>query len=562
MKTSFQRRSYGSRGAALLFVLAFTIMGGIAVTAWIYLIAARVIQADRMTDNVSRRLMWGNNSAINQQYCLGYTYRENVSMVQVTPQLSGGWGGVQEDEIKNLTSFDSAYTFSSSASYAYPFNNIRKVPSSDGSVYYTRTTGSSDSTQNEHLLYYNFQKTFPRSLLGDLLVVYTKPSGASGSTYITDNLYVNGRVLINDSTADVSGVLADECLNLTEKGTNTTLNAAGSASQLPQNFPSIPIFTAGYSSAGLGAVVDGSLNMINNTSFLPNSLANIMATTSSGTSGWVECTSSTTTFPTSGTTTYVAPTSTTPAYLRTSYNSSTVSYYPSGTSSSNCTISAQRVTATNNSVDTSTSTRPSYNPILSSGSATGYTTNATYGYRTTTVSSTNPLYTVNLRLKTLAQHVRISSGVDQLIIEGATTSSDYTGSLTTPVIIWVDQETCRDIRFVGECPRPVILATGPGAGTTIYMAWTSTTDLGTTYTPSTSIDWRLHYINEYRNIWINPPGTTGTVRLVGGIRTNWSVNCTDSTSTKRITLVRETNQAANLLALLPRDAWFEPLVVQ
>src|SRR4029077_18879568 len=107
---------------------------------------------------------------------------------------------------------------------AAPFNNIRYVPTADNSVYYTRTAAVSDASQTEHLLYYNYQRSYPRTLLGDLLIVHAKPAAASGSIFITDNLQVNGRIVVFDSAADISGVEASECLNQTKTGTNPCLN--------------------------------------------------------------------------------------------------------------------------------------------------------------------------------------------------------------------------------------------------------------------------------------------------------------------------------------------------
>ena len=225
MNTLFHRSHSRNRGAAMLAVLAFTIIGGIAVTAWTYLLAARAIQASRMSDSVARHITWGNTAAINQQYNFAFAYRDTVTQPELIATLTGG-GGEVAAAFTNLSAFASANTYSNPASFAAPFNNIRKQITADNSVYYTRTTATSDNSQTEHLLYYNFQKSYPRPLLGDLLIVYAKPSGAA-NTYITDNLKVNGRVLLYDSTADTAGVAANECLNLTKTGTNTTVDSSG-----------------------------------------------------------------------------------------------------------------------------------------------------------------------------------------------------------------------------------------------------------------------------------------------------------------------------------------------
>ena len=86
------------------------------------------------------------------------------------------------------------------------------------------------------------------------------------------------------------------------------------------------------------------------------------------------------------------------------------------------------------------------------------------------------------------------------------------------------QQEVRDIRFVGENNRPIILGLGTGTGLTCYMGWS-----GTNVTGSGALRWRLHLINQYRNIYLDPP-SGNNVTLTGSIRTNWTINCTDGTA--------------------------------
>jgi hypothetical protein len=147
-------------------------------------------------------------------------------------------------------------------------------------------------------------------------------------------------------------------------------------------------------------------------------------------------------------------------------------------------------------------------------------------------------------------HLRINGSVDQLVLQGQTTSTDWAAAdALPPVIIWMEQEV-RDIRFVGENNRRLVLAIGTGSGLTCYMGWS-----GTSLVSGGPLRWRLHLINQYRNVYLAPPNGLN-VALTGSIRTNWHINCTDSTATTRFTLSRETSPG-NLPLLLPRDAWFE-----
>jgi hypothetical protein len=516
MKTAPQKPA-GSRGAAMMVVLMLTIVGGIAVTAWISLLAARLIQSDRMSDSLNRRLIWDNSCAINQQYAYVESFQDQVNNGILTTTLNGGWGGLTSDLLNALAAFRSVNNFTSPSTAAYPFSLIRGTPTADGSVYYTRSTGATDPSQVNRLLFYNYQKTYPRSLIGDLLIVHKKPTGAPATYYITDNLAVNDRVLIYDSTADVSGVAASECLNLTKTGTNTTLNSADSTVLLPQNLPSVPIFQVGVGGQDGGAVLDGSLNMCSNPAFVPGSIWDIMQAQATGY--------------------YTLSTNATSSPLVSGGNVKTNSNVGvSGTTTGSGAASDDIFIKTGNSVPTNGFAVPTTSP---------------YNY---TWPSGGSAVVLLLKSPTL-YNINVVGGVTQLILQGQTTATDYTNAANLPpLIIWVQQEV-RDIRFVGENSRPLILALGTGTGLTCYCGFS-----GNGIASANSVRWRMHVINQYRDLYLDPAiGKNYT--LTGGIRTNWSIHCTDATGTTRFTLARETSPAT-LLPVLPRDAWLEPLYVQ
>jgi hypothetical protein len=152
-------------------------------------------------------------------------------------------------------------------------------------------------------------------------------------------------------------------------------------------------------------------------------------------------------------------------------------------------------------------------------------------------------------------HLRINGNVDQLVLQGQTTSSTWTAAdALPPVIVWLEQEV-RDIRFVGENNRRLILVVGAttGTGQTLYMGFT-----GTSLVSNGPLRWRMNLINQYRNIYLAPPPSpANNVTITGSIRTNWHINCTDTTATTRFSLLNESSPGA-LVSLLPRDGWFEP----
>ncbi len=523
MKLHKRHHKFGAPGATMLLVLMLTVVGGIGVTAWMYLIAARLIQVERMNDSVSRRIVQCNSGAINQQYQMTFAYRDSVTQPQVSALLSNSWGGVIENGFISLQSFRSGYTYSNPPAYSYAYNNTRYVPTGDGSVFFARVTATTDGSQPETLSYYNFLKSFPRSLLGDLLYVHTKPAGASGAAYITKNLYVNGRVLVYDSTGNIAGVDADECLNLTKTGTNTTLNSSGSTALLPENYPSIPIFSQGSVSTSSGAVLDGSLNMCNNANFTPSSIYHILRTLSPGY--------------------YTMTTAATPASMT------------SGANLDNNNNGGVSGTTKNGGSATSDIwvKVDDHNPPIPNTSTFTPPTTSPYGY---TWAKGNSAVSILLKSASL-YHVHLQTGPTMLVLQGQTTSADYTAAASLAPVVILVEPGIKDIRFVGENSRPLILALGNGSGGTTFMSWSGTNSA----TSGGPLRWKLNLINQYNDVWLDPPPSGGTVRLTGSIRTNWNINCTDATTTNRFTLMLDATPGA-LVSTLPRDAWFEPVVIR
>ncbi len=518
MKLQPRHQQSSAPGATLLMVLMLTIVGGIGVTAWMYLIAARLIQVERMNDSVSRRIVQTNSGSINQQYVMTFAYRDSVTQPQVSALLSNSWGGVIENGFISLQSFRSSYTYSNPPAYSYAYNNIRYQATGDGSVYFTRVAATTDGSQPERLSYYNFLKSYPRSLLGDLLYVHSKPAAASGSIQVTDNLYVNGRILLYDSTADVSSVEADECLNLTKTGTNTSKNSSGSAALLPENYPSIPIFSQGSVSTSSGAVLDGSLNLCNNANFTPSSVYHILRTLSPG--YYIMTTASTPSTMTSG------------ANLDSSKNGGVT-----GTTKNGGSATSDIWVKTGNSAPIQNLDPPTTSP---------------YSYSWPKGGSA---IAILLKSSTL-YHVDLQNGATQLILQGQTNAADYASAATLAPLVILVQQSIGDIRFIGENSRPLILAIGNGSGGTTFMSWSG----NSTASGGGPLRWKLNLINQYNDVWLDPP-VGNNVTLTGSIRTNWNINCTDATAVNRFILQQDTNPGS-LVSTLPRDAWFEPVVIR
>jgi hypothetical protein len=485
-----------ARGATMLAVLMFVMTTSIIITASVSLMGARSQQAERHGDAVQRHVAMGNTRAVNQQFTFTWGLRESLTRLLGSISL-GSWGGITAEVLNLLSPFQSTARPSSVTDGTYPFNNIRNTPTPDNGVFFERTVVDADGSLGDPVTFYNYFKTYPSSLLGDLLVLHKRPSSATGSYVAGNNIRVNGTVVIWDPTVDASGVRAQSCLNLTKTGTNSTQDTSASPS-MPANFPA-PVRTTAASGAAASAtaVSDGSLNLANNPEFPAGSIRHKIE--SSGIQGvaWATC----------GTALL--------SNIRTDFSS--------GDSTSATQV---RLEST-----------PTYAPP------------STSPFNYTASGSLNVLY---VRLKNSGlRHLRITGGVEQLVLQGQTTTTDYTAAAALPpLMIWLEQSSCRDIRFVGENSRRLILATGPGTGSTIFCSWHGTSLVG-----GSPLRWRLHWINEYRSLYLNSPTGNG-VLLTGGIRTNWTMDFTDTTNAIRFTLQRETDPGV-LQTLLPRDGWME-----
>ena len=120
----------------------------------------------------------------------------------------------------------------------------------------------------------------------------------------------------------------------------------------------------------------------------------------------------------------------------------------------------------------------------------------------------------------------------------------------------------QDLAFERENSRPLIVAAKGNRHERLDVFWTGHT-IPSVATPLT-VDWRLIFINEYRQVTVYPPNVGGVnaVSIVGGILTNWSVKRIDAgaASTFAITpdwLVDGNANSFTLASLLPRDAWLE-----
>ena len=481
----------------MLVAMMLVFASGVAITAWMFMLSTRLRQSEANDDTLLRHIEWGNTSAINLTYSHYKGYRDASTQAAVTGQLTTGsgastayWGGVDAAAWSSLSAFRTLQR-PMGATFAYPYNNIRPLDTSDHGIYFERTDSTSDTSQSEHLSLYNYLMTYPAPLLGDLLIIHKAASGATGTYSMNQNTTINGRVVIWDKTATAGNLRSNAVLCRYTSGTSavTTKNAGGTASLMPDNWSIGPSATAGNSSASTSpAVTDGTLNMANNANFTPGSIYHkAVAGTYTAWNG----------LGSSGTTTD-------PSYT-TQTNSPT--YAPPGTSPYNYTVTGQLNTVWVN--------------------------------------------LLNASLKSLV----ITGNFEQVVLVGSTTQTEFnTADGLTPIYILIDEDKLRDIRFVGENNRRIILAIRRTTANTVYMGFS-----GTSSVVGGPLRWRCQLVNEFGALWFAPP--TGTnISITGGIRTNWQFNCTDATTTQRISLNEDT--APGLLeTMMPRDSTFTSYVL-
>ena len=456
-----------NEGAALLVALTLVIMGTLAVTAMICVMAARQQQAERTATAVQRRLSWLNTEAVNRQYGYVYGLRDTITRSATSASLATNWGGLSAAAYTSISAYETTQRPSAQVQ-TYPFNHVRIPPTTDGGYFYERTTADSNSNQMEHVTMFNYLKTYPAQLQGDLLILH-KRAAASGDYYISDNLRVDGRVVIYDGTAQTGEIRANSYMHMSPSFTNPVKNNAGTATQLPENYAITPTATAGYGGSSTPtAVTNGTLKIINNTDFTPGSLYHLGQTTG----GW-----------------------------ETTYSST--------------------------------------------GSDVGNTTSAVQIVKSTKV------ITVRLKHTGLTKHIRINAAFTELVLEGQTTAADFTNAnALTPIIVWLESSSVLNVKITGENNRRLIFAAGPGAGANLNLNFQNSSIVS-----GSPLRWRMNLVSEYRNTYFSLP-TSVNLQMTGGIRTNWALNCTDTGTTVRIILQRETSPGA-LETLLPRDGWME-----
>jgi hypothetical protein len=166
------------------------------------------------------------------------------------------------------------------------------------------------------------------------------------------------------------------------------------------------------------------------------------------------------------------------------------------------------------------------------------------------------------------KNMRIYGVVDQIIFVGQSNASAFdAAAYMSPVIIIIQPNGAngrwvRDVRFERENNRRHVLAFKDDNGRDVELNWVNSPISGTEFR------WRCVLVNEYQTIMFNmPPLLTESVRWIGGVMTNWTVKrrAAGGTNPSRLLFTSDsdpavpaaTNTGPAFATFLPRDAWLE-----
>jgi len=507
----------------LIAAIILVFIGTIAISGWGYLTAARLRETESHGVAIQRQIAWSNSHAIDQQYNFTLGYQDGVTTSPSTTLLNAGSGGIIASGLNSLSAFRSTQT-ATGATTPYAFNNLSVPSTADGSVFFVRTSSVTDPSQTAPIDYYDYLLSYPTPLLGDLFIVHKASAEGSGTLKISNNIQVNGRVVVWESNSQTENLLASSCIDMGAQVKRTVTNLNGNGLVLPDNWAPGPRTTAGYGgSSQPTAVTDGTLNMVNNPNFAPGSIYNIMQSTGNFA-------------------VYEGPVAGLLGVVTGLVGGVVNEVVDLLSLSSGASSAAQPVQVTQT--------------LLANLNLPGVVG--------TTLNSVLPIYDGYLGLLNIAvvlvhaptlPHLELTGSLDLILLVGDLLPLDpsYAASLP-PVIIWVDQSTHpRHILFLGQSTRRIILVTGAGTGAPTYCAFVGVTSL-----LGGPLPWRLQWINQDCDLEIIPPLVFGYAQITGSIRTNWTFNVIDLLSSNTRMVVQKENWPGSLKTLMPRDAWFAP----
>ena len=529
------------QGSVLVVAMVMTMLGGLFIAGWMGLASMRAAYASNSEYAARRRLMLENSKAMTAQVARQNAMAAHNVLITGPTFVSDGtntWGGVDlNGGWASLSVYvpppDVTFPYSTYYTYVHPYNPTGLHPGAsflntqvftrpviyqavDPTVISADPTYRLDATMNDFSAYL-FLKGICPALAGDGLVVYRKPAAESAEIELASNMLINGRLVVrdpavffNNSNVNLGAKIrlgtrtkSLYIQKLDERNRITGTDLTG-LELLPSNMPTVPsTYGTTPTTVTTADLYRGDLNITQNNSNTANSLWHIQQREADAGRSALQTVSAGAVF----------GLITDPVYIRDETNPP---YPPPAW--------------------------PSGYPLI-----------------------WKVLY-INLDHPDLP-NLRIYGVVNQIVFLGQGNKAAYDAAATmTPrsVIVIPDAagRTVQDFAFERENNRPLIVAAKGNRRERLDMFWTGHT-IPAVATPLT-VDWKLIFVNEYRQVSVFPPNVGGVnaVAIVGGFLTNWSIKRLDAGAAANFAITPNwlTDGDLNsfkLASLLPRDAWLE-----
>ena len=513
-----------------------TMLGGLFMAGWVAMASARSVQA-RLSENAAkRRLVLANSKVLTRQYGLTKMFQVgNTQTANATTSLGTDFWGTLDtySGFNSIAPFDvppvTAYPAAGYYDKVFPYNSAGGKPGPSfvntqraiRSSSYSGTSPYLDSAAADPFNGWLFLKSSSPAFTGDPLVIYKKPATESGEIVIDSNFNIDGRLVVRDprSLFNFTNVdrgskvrLLARCKSIhvqKDDPDNLVTGTNVSNTEIAANNSAATVATNGFTAAaGLTTAYDGELNVVNNSANPSNSLYHLQDREVAAGASLLTILSPLD---------YGAATDPVQVIQYTSANG--------------------RTPPTN---------------VKPPGWPSGY-------------SDWSIAY---IRLSNASlPHIRISSAINQIVLEGQTTSADFTAAAAMdPRIIIVESDPAKYTKFTYltyENSRRIIFGTKGRANQVNEMRWVGPNTPSAIAPPATvstplTLDWRMNLINEGRQTVVYIPTSGGYgVAIIGGVQTNWSFERGDAGAYTGFKISPVWTSDYTLARVLPREGWLE-----